>query len=237
MKTTRIVLLAALLASLPAVSAIAQQEDDLKKEIVALRKDVTELKAEFSKLRGELTKALAAMKTAQRPSKPRQRPAMTMIGKKGPEFSVTTVDGVATKIGGKRDKPQVVFCYASWCGFCKKSLPWIDSLNKKYKDKGVEVIALNLDQRDGKRKKTEDQTLSHYKSMNLSMPMTMTTETNDTAKIGVAYKAQSFPTLFVMGTSGEVEAVHVGAKPDLADVVGKELDVLLAGKNRSAFPK
>ncbi|MCH8150349.1 MAG: hypothetical protein IH987_20625 [Planctomycetes bacterium] len=69
------------------------------------------------------------------------------------------------------------------------------------------------------------------------MPMTMTTSTNDTAKIGKIYKAQSFPTLFVLGTSGEVESVHIGAKQGLADIVGKELDLLLQGKSRTAFPK
>ena len=67
--------------------------------------------------------------------------------------------------------------------------------------------------------------------------MTMTTAGNDTKKIGAAYKAQSFPTLFVVGTTGEVEAVHVGAKQGLADTVGKQLDVLLAGKTRKDFAK
>ncbi len=218
---------------------LKQIQEDLKKEIAGLRAEMTAMKNEFRTMRGELTKAVAAIKAAKQTKPPtRQRPAMTMLGKKAPEYTVTTVDGLQTQVAGKRDKPQVLFCYASWCGFCKRSLPWIESLHEKYKDKGVDVLAINLDDRgQGGRARTEEQSLKQYRDMKLSMPMTMTTADNDTKKIGTAYKAQSFPTLFVVGTTGEVEAVHVGAKQGLADTVGKQLDVLLAGKTRKDFAK
>ncbi len=216
----------------------AGEDQDLKKEVQELKKEIKGLRADVKGMRGDITKAVAAMKSKQRPAGKRQRPAMTLVGKKAPRYEVTTIDGKKTVIGGKREKPQVVFCYASWCGYCKKSLPGIDSLYKKYADKGVEVLALNLDSRgEGGRSRTEEQSLTHFRDQKFSLPMTMTTSTNDTAKIGANYKAQSFPTLFVLGQSGEVESVHVGAKPGLADIVGKELDLLLEGKNRADFPK
>jgi len=218
---------------------LKQIQEDLKKEIAGLRTEMKAMKNEFRAMRAELTKAVAAIKSAKPAARPKpQRPAMTMLGKKGPEYTVTTVDGLQTQVAGKRDKPQVLFCYASWCGFCKRSLPWMESLSQEYKDKGVEVLAINLDARgQGGRTRTEEQSLKHYRDMKLTMPMTMTTTDNDTKKIGTAYKAQSFPTLFVLGTTGEVEAVHVGAKQGLAEAVGKQLDVLLAGKTRKDFAK
>ncbi len=215
-----------------------QINEDLEKEIAELKREMAALKGEFGELRAELTKAVAAMKAAAKKPAARVKPAMTMLGKKAPESTVITIDSGTSTIGGKRDKPQVVFCYASWCGFCKKSLPWIDALHQKYKDQGVEVLALNLDSRgEGGRNRTEEQTLKHFLGMKLSMPMTMTTATNDTKKIGAAYKATSFPTLFVLGTTGEVESVHVGAKKGLDKIVGAELDLLLAGKTRADFAK
>ena len=59
--------------------------------------------------------------------------------------------------------------YASWCGFCKRALPGFEKLHNNYKDKDVEVIAINLDNREGKRGKTEKQILDHYKSLNLTL--------------------------------------------------------------------
>ncbi len=124
----------------------AGEVQELKKEVQDLKKEITALRAEVKGMRGDIMKAVAAMKSEKKPA-PRKRPAMTMLGKKAPRFEVTTIDGKKTVIGGEREKPQVVFCYASWCGFCKKSLPWMESLHKKYEAKGVEVLALNLDAR------------------------------------------------------------------------------------------
>ena len=233
----------AVIGLLMTAASFAQDNTDevqnLKKEVQELKKEIQALRGDLKGMRGDITKAVAAMKSGKRaPAPKRQRPAMTLVGKKSPRYEVTTIDGEKMVIGGKRDKPQVVFCYASWCGFCKKSLPWMESLHKKYADQGVEVLALNLDKRGkGGRARTEEQTLKHFRDLKFSLPMTMTTSTNDTAKIGTEYKAQSFPTLFVLGQSGEVESVHVGAKQGLADIVGKELDLLLQGKNRTSFPK
>ena len=125
----------------------AGEVQDLKKEVQELKKEIRALRDDLKGMRGDITKAVAAMKSGQRRAGQRQRPAMTMVGKKAPQYEVTTIDGTQMVIGGKREKPQVVFCYASWCGFCKKSLPWIESLHKKYEDQGVEVLALNLDAR------------------------------------------------------------------------------------------
>ncbi len=225
-------------------TANAQQGDasdaqELKKDIAELKAEIAALKTEVKGLRTAITQAVAAMRSAAKPAAKKQRPAMALVGKKAPQFSLTNVDGGKHTIGGTKAKPQVVFCYASWCGYCKKSLPWIETLHTKYKDQGVEVLALNLDARgEGARgAKTEEQSLEHFKGLNLTMPMTMNTGTNNTKAVGTALKAQSFPTLFVVGASGNVESVHVGAKAGLADIVGKELDLLLAGKTRADFPK
>ena len=48
---------------------------------------------------------------------------------------------------------------------------------------------------------------------------------------GSRYKATSYPTLFVLGKSGKVEAVHVGAKKDLANTLKQEIAKLLEGKS------
>ena len=245
MRCTRIMLFQAVVCGLMLTGVTQAQQGDstgegqeLNKTLSELMQEIKSLKKEVKGMRADLAKALVAMRSAAKKPAKRQRPAMTMIGKKLPKQSLTTIDGKTTSIGGKRDKPQVVFCYASWCGYCKKSLPWMESLHQKYKDKGVEVLALNLDARgEGRRARTEAQTLEHFEGLNLTLPMTMTTASNDTKKIGSAYKAKSFPTIFVLGTSGEVEFVHVGAKAGLANTIGKELDLLLQGKTRAHVPK
>ncbi len=41
---------------------------------------------------------------------------------------------------------HVVVFWATWCVQCRKELPHVEDLNKMYKDKGVEVLLVNLDE-------------------------------------------------------------------------------------------
>lgn len=171
----------------------------------------------------------------RRPPAPtqQQRPAMELLGKPAPEHKAALQGGGEEQVGGKGDKVQFVTFYASWCGFCKRALPKIEEMYGKYKDnKNVEFIAINLDDRTGRRARTEEQTLQHYKELNLSMPLILDSE----KAIGKDYKVTSFPTMFVVGKSGEVEAVHVGAGAGFENAVATEIDLLLAGKTRADFP-
>ena len=209
------------------------QEDKAGKPAKSVEEQIKELTGKVDKL----TKEVAKLKSAK--PKARQNPALAMLGKKAPPVELASFDGKPLTIGGKRDKPQVVYCYASWCPYCKKSLPWMESLHNAVKDKGVEVIAVNMDARnETKRGQTEDQSKKLYTDLNLTLPMTMTTAAgNDTGKVSKGYGARSFPTLFVVGQSGNVEAVHVGAKAGLDKIVEAEVNLLLQGKTRADFPK
>jgi thiol-disulfide isomerase/thioredoxin len=223
-------------------NAVAEEKDassqitKLEETQAQLQQEITDLKEQMNALRAELTKISAALKGLQTPQKPpsppRQRPAMELLGQPAPEAAAATYDGKEIKIGGKPDKPQVLFFYASWCGYSKRAIPGINSLHEKYKDKGVDVVAISMDARSGRGARTPEEILQQYNDLKLSLPMTLDPE----RKIGGPYKATSFPTLFVVGQSGEVEAVHIGAKPDLESQVAQELDLLLQGKTRKDFP-
>jgi cytochrome c biogenesis protein CcmG/thiol:disulfide interchange protein DsbE len=44
-------------------------------------------------------------------------------------------------------KGQVVLLdfWASWCGPCRESFPWMDEMARKYADRGLVVVAINVD--------------------------------------------------------------------------------------------
>ena len=49
------------------------------------------------------------------------------------------------KLSDSKGKLVYLDFWASWCGPCKQSFPWMNALQEKYKSKGLEVIAVNLD--------------------------------------------------------------------------------------------
>jgi thiol-disulfide isomerase/thioredoxin len=172
-------------------------------------------------------------KKKRTPVRPK-RPAMTMLGKPAPEHATQTFRGDELKIGNGSDKVQLLAFYASWCGFCKRALPQIEGLQKKYANNPeVEVVAINLDDRAGRRARTEAKSIEHYEQMKLTMPMVLDSD----KKLGRPYKVVSYPTMFVVGKTGTIEAVHVGARAGFDKTIAKQIDALLEGKTRADFGK
>jgi thiol-disulfide isomerase/thioredoxin len=135
--------------------------------------------------------------------------------------------GKDIKLGPASGKVQALVFYASWCGYCRKALPLVEQIYQKYaSNEGVDIVAINLDDRAGNRARTEEQTLEHYKSLNLHMPLVLDSE----HKVGKDYRVGSYPTMVVLGKTGNVEAVHVGAPAGFDKVLDTEIETLLAGK-------
>lgn len=160
-----------------------------------------------------------------------KRPAEKLVGSKAPVNEFKTVANQSMSLGGESEKVKVVTFYASWCGFCKKVLPQLQSFYDHNKEKDMEMVLINVDDRgEGRRARTEEQSLSHYKDMNLSIPMHMDSDKSITP----SYKVVSYPTTFVIGKNGVIEDVVMGAKPDIDRQLAKDVDMLLAGRSLSS---
>ncbi len=219
-----VLLAAAFFVPRPTPVVADETQDEIKAELAAVRKELTELRKEMKQVLAQL-KTIKAGQNKPRPT--RTRPAMELLGKPAPEKSFVTTDNTKRKLGGSDDKVKLVCFYASWCGYCKRTLPKFNKLQDKYKDKDVEIIAISLDDRTGKRKKTEQEVLDNFSKMGLDMPLYM----DEKKEIGQAYKVRSFPTSFVVGKDGVIEAVHVGGPTNIDEQVSEEIDKLLEGKS------
>jgi peroxiredoxin len=71
------------------------------------------------------------------------------IGAKAPDFEAVTVD--SAKEGQKRTladyKGNVILLnvWATWCAPCRAEMPSIEQLHRTYTDKGLEVVAVSID--------------------------------------------------------------------------------------------
>ncbi|MFT6349330.1 MAG: thiol-disulfide isomerase/thioredoxin [Psychromonas sp.] len=53
-------------------------------------------------------------------------------------------------LGEYQNKVVYLDFWASWCWPCRQSFPWLNAMHNKYKDKGLVIIAVNLDQDSNK---------------------------------------------------------------------------------------
>ncbi|MDR2126247.1 MAG: TlpA family protein disulfide reductase [Prevotellaceae bacterium] len=57
------------------------------------------------------------------------------VGDKAPDFTIKYIDGTTTQLGSLKGKTIMLQFTASWCGVCRKEMPFIESdIWQKYRD-------------------------------------------------------------------------------------------------------
>src|ERR1700761_1673454 len=74
-------------------------------------------------------------------------------GQPAPDFDSATLTQRSLKLSSLRGKAVLLDFWASWCEPCKKELPLLSKLAPRLKQKGIEIVAVNI---DDDRKNAED---------------------------------------------------------------------------------
>ena len=65
--------------------------------------------------------------------------------KPAPEFNLIDASGKAAHLSDYRGKVVLLDFWATWCGGCKKEIPWFMEFHKAYEAKGLAVVGVSLD--------------------------------------------------------------------------------------------
>jgi thiol-disulfide isomerase/thioredoxin len=106
--------------------------------------------------------------------------------------------------------------WASWCRPCRKSFPWINAMQEKYKDKGLVVIGINLDADLEKAYRFLKQTPAHFKLYS-----------DPRGVLADQFTLIGMPSSLVIGVNGEVRHRHVGFKKSIISEYEKSIVQLL----------
>jgi len=123
-------------------------------------------------------------------------------GDVAPEVKVPGPKGevVLSKLKGK-----VVYLdfWASWCGPCRQSFPWMNEMQTKYGAKGLQVVGINLDSKtaDAEKFLTE-------------VPAKFTIGFDTKGEAPRAYGIKGMPTAVLIGADGKVIEQHGGFRED-----------------------
>jgi cytochrome c biogenesis protein CcmG, thiol:disulfide interchange protein DsbE len=131
-----------------------------------------------------------------------------------PAYADSSLD--LTSLGGR-----VVYLdfWASWCGPCRQSFPWMETMKNTYGAQGLEIITVNL---DGDRADA-DKFLKQFHP-------TFDVRFDPKGELAEFYKVQGMPSSVLIDRHGVTRFTHVGFRPVDGPLYEAQVRQLLAEK-------
>ena len=127
------------------------------------------------------------------------QPGMINIGQQAPDFSVETADGEELRLSDLRGKLVFLNFWASWCGPCVEEMPDMDLINKAFKGRKFEMVAVSV---DINQKDVRD----FYEKYHLTLP----SYPDPGRIIANKYHVNMFPETFLIDRNGYVIKHYIG---------------------------
>lgn len=122
------------------------------------------------------------------------------IGEVAPDFTLADLSGNRVKLSDFREKVILLNFWATWCSGCNVEIPWFIEFQQNYRDRGLVVLGVSLDEEGWKVVKP----YVDKKKMNYRVMIG-----ND--QIVALYGGfKSVPTTMVIDRLGRIAAIHVG---------------------------
>lgn len=141
-----------------------------------------------------------------------------------PSFTLPTRGGTVA-MDSLRGNVVYVDFWASWCGPCQKSFPWMKSLHERFGSKGLVIVAINLD----KDRSAADDFLAKY-----AAPFQVAFDPS--GKTAKAYKVWGMPTSYVVSPTGAILSTHPGFDPKRTAAIEAEIEGALPRPAQAAAP-
>jgi len=133
-------------------------------------------------------------------------------------INMTALDGTAVSTKDLKGKPYILDIWATWCGPCKKALPYLEQVNAQGAKDGLKVYCLS------------NETAGKVEAFLEKTPYKLNFTIDQSRAINKVYDVKSIPTTFAVDSKGIIRGVEVGfrgkdALTELVASVGVEVDL------------
>jgi thiol-disulfide isomerase/thioredoxin len=146
-----------------------------------------------------------------------------------PEIKVSEwIDQQPVHLADLRGKVVLLDFWATWCGPCRYTIPKLNSLHKKYKDRGLVVIGLTEFEGNVEgRNVTRPQELEYLRRFKQQKGIAYGFGISDDKETGRGYSVTSLPTAILIDRRGRVRFLTISANDDEAEILTKMIQKLL----------
>lgn len=121
------------------------------------------------------------------------------IGQKAPDFILTDMNGEQHRLSDYEGQGVFLNFWGTYCKPCEREMPYMDNQYKQFKDKGVQVLAVNVSESELSVNKFIDR-------LNLSFPVVI----DKNGQVQTAYGIGALPATFMIDKEGNVVKYHTG---------------------------
>jgi thiol-disulfide isomerase/thioredoxin len=116
-----------------------------------------------------------------------------------PDFSLPLVNGAAIRLADLKGKVVFLNFWATWCGPCRAEMPSMEALYRRYRDRGLEMVAVNVREDRGTA-------AAFMEQFGLTFPAAL-----DGGGVSRRYGITAFPTTYIIDREGLIVSRIVGS--------------------------
>jgi thiol-disulfide isomerase/thioredoxin len=138
-------------------------------------------------------------------------------GDAAPSCAAAALD-TGAPMGPADYRGQVVYLdfWASWCGPCRESFPFMNELQRDLAGKGLRIIAISVDKTAADARRFLDR-----------YPAQFSVALDTASACPAAYRLEGMPSSFVIDRAGTIRAVHAGFRNKDRSEIRRQLEEAL----------
>jgi peroxiredoxin len=145
-------------------------------------------------------------------------PAAPKLPYPAPDFALTDLEGESFRLGEQRGRVVLLDFWATWCGPCRLSLPHLQELHKRFGERGLLVVGIDIGE--------DAETVREFvEERGLTFRMLL----DEGDEVSPLFRVTGLPHTVLIDREGQVVKVYTGFAPEMAERMQTDIEAMLAG--------
>ncbi|GAJ00628.1 unnamed protein product, partial [marine sediment metagenome] len=131
------------------------------------------------------------------------------VGALAPDFTLPTLNGLSVTLSNYRGKPVILNFWGSWCGYCRRQMPYLVEVSEERAKEGLEFLTVSR----------EDQT--NLKEFMQQEGYIFVVALDSDSAVWESYQIGGIPHTFFIDSDGIIQSIRIGAFQNTSQILSE----------------